>query len=121
MTRKRFQALVDRAVADLPEEFRLRRGNLEITSHDQPTAEELASVGLESDELLFGLYEGTPLTERSNTHGMVMPARIIQYQADIEQASASEREIVEEIRKTVIHEVAHFFGIDENEIPPEFQ
>lgn len=121
MTRGRFQQLVQDALSELPGEFRLWLNNVEIAIEDEPTVEDLRSVGLEEYELLFGLYEGTPLTERRSDHGMVLPDRIVLFQGDIEAGCDSVAEIVDEVRKTVIHEVAHFFGLGEDEIPPAFR
>ncbi len=117
MTREGFEKLVRQALAELPEAFRARLQNVEIAVEEEPTAEQLESVGLREDELLLGLYVGTPLTERSSDYGMVMPDRILLFQGDIEQVCASHEEIAEEVRKTVIHEVAHFFGLGEEDIP----
>ena len=117
MTRERFEALVNEALSELPEEFRHRLQNEDISVEDEPSAEQLESVGMRADELLLGLYVGTPLTERGHDYGMVMPDRILLFQQDIEQVCRSNDEIAEEIRKTVVHEVAHFFGLEEDEIP----
>lgn len=117
MKRRAFEKLVEAALADLPEAFRARLDNVEIVIEDEPSAEDLASVGLEPDELLLGLYEGTPLTERGSDYGMVMPDRILLFQSDIEAVCDSPEQIAEEVRITVVHEVAHFFGLGEDEIP----
>ena len=118
MTREQFETLVQEALSDLPQEFLDRLTNVEIAVQEEPTPEDLRSVGLRPDELLLGLYEGTPLTERSVTDGLTLPDRILLFQSDIEQICDTPAQIRDEIRKTVVHEVAHFFGLEEDEIPP---
>jgi predicted Zn-dependent protease with MMP-like domain len=117
MTRKRFEKLALKALEELPEEFRRRLDNVEIVIEDEPTLEDLESVGLTEDDLLFGLYQGTPLTERTSDYSLALPDRIVLYHGDIEQGCDTEEEMAEEIRKTVIHEIAHFFGLEEDELP----
>ncbi len=117
MTRKQFEKLALKALEDLPEEFRKRLDNVEVVIEDEPTIEDLESVGLTEDDLLFGLYQGTPLTQRTSDYGLTLPDRIVLFQWDIEQGCETPEEIAEEVRKTVIHEIAHFFGMGEDEIP----
>jgi predicted Zn-dependent protease with MMP-like domain len=117
MTRKRFEKLVLKALEELPEEFRRRLDNVEVVVEDEPTSEDLESVGLTEDDLLMGLYQGTPLTERTSDYNLALPDRIALFQWDIEQCCETPEEIAEEVRKTVIHEIAHFFGMGEDEIP----
>ncbi|MSS70238.1 MAG: metallopeptidase family protein [Candidatus Latescibacteria bacterium] len=117
MTRKQFEKFVLEALEELPEEFRKRLDSVEIVIEDEPTVEDLESVGLTEDDLLLGLYHGTPLTERTSDYNMALPDRIVLFQWDIEQCCETPEEIAEEVRKTVIHEVAHFFGFGEDEIP----
>lgn len=117
MTRKRFEKLVLDALEELPKQFREKLDNVEIVIEDEPTMEDLESVGLTEDDLLFGLYQGTPLTERTSDYNLALPDRITLFQWDIEQGCETPEEIAEEVRKTVIHEIAHFFGFGEDEIP----
>ncbi len=117
MTRKQFEKLVLKALEDLPQAFREKLDSVEIVVEDEPTIEVLESVGLTEDDLLFGLYQGTPLPERTSDYNLALPDRIVLFQGDIEQGCDSPEEIAEEVRKTVIHEVAHFFGFGEDEIP----
>ena len=117
MTRKQFEKLVLDALKDLPEEFRSRLDNVEIVIEGEPTREDLKSVGLTEDDLLLGLYHGTPLTQRTSDYAMALPDRIVLYQSDIEDCCETREQIAEEVRKTVIHEIAHFFGLEEDELP----
>ncbi len=112
----RFQRLVARALDRLPKQFRDHMENVEVVLVDWPTREELAEAGLEPDEILFGLYEGVPLIERTSGYGMVLPDRITIFRGPIEEACRSDAEIIDEVRITVLHEVGHFFGMTDEEL-----
>jgi len=83
---------------------------------DRPTHEELAVAGTGPTETLFGLYAGIPLTERSSSYGMVLPDKITLYQQSIEEGCRTKREIQEQIRTTLLHEIGHHFGLSEDEL-----
>jgi predicted Zn-dependent protease with MMP-like domain len=110
----RFERLVVRALRRLPPEVRDMLDNVEIVVEDEPTAEQLASN--EDGDELFGLYEGTPLTARGSGYSMVLPDKITIFRRPIERACPTPEEMADEIRITVIHELAHHFGIEEDRI-----
>ena len=114
MQRDRFRRLVFRAIEDLPVEFQHFVQDVAIVVEREPSTEDLREAGLEPDEDLFGLYVGTPLTER-HEHHMVLPDRILIFQGPHERAFAADR-LIAEIQRTVAHEVAHFFGIDDERL-----
>lgn len=114
MDRDRFRRLVQRALASLPSEFRDHLANVEIVIHREPRPEELRSVDLEDDDELFGLYVGTPLTERSS-YNLTLPDRIVIYQGPLER-HFHPRDIPQQVRITVVHELAHHFGIDDDRL-----
>jgi len=116
MTRSEFRKLVDEALEGIPENFRAAMQNIAIVIEDEPTAEELADVGVEPPDTLLGLYQGTPLTERQWAHGNVLPDKITLYQGPIEDSSEDDDDIVVAIGETLIHEVGHYFGLSEEEI-----
>jgi predicted Zn-dependent protease with MMP-like domain len=116
MQRKRFERLVDNAVATIPRRFRDALQNLAIVVEDEPPADVLAELGIGPDDTLFGLYQGTPLTERSSQYGNTLPDRISLYQGPIEDECETDDEIVECIGETLIHELGHYFGLSEDEI-----
>ncbi len=116
MNRRRFEKLVERAIALLPPEIRERMDNVQIIVEDFPSRDVLEQEGLESPYDLFGLYDGIPLTERDSSYSGALPDRIYIYQKAIEDACTSEDEIIDEVRITVAHEIAHFFGIDEDRL-----
>ena len=114
MQRDRFRRLVFRALADLPPEFRGYVENVAIVVEREPSAHERAEAGIDADEDLFGLYVGTPLTERHDYH-MVLPDRSLIFQGPHERHFSAAR-LEAEIQRTVVHEVAHFFGIDDDRL-----
>jgi len=116
MTRPDFEALVSDALALIPRDFRDRLQNVEIVVEDAPSPQLLAEMGYETGEPLFGLYHGTPLTERGWAHGNVLPDRIVIYQRSLEDAYKDADEMFEEVCLTLIHEAGHYFGLSEDEI-----
>jgi predicted Zn-dependent protease with MMP-like domain len=106
----RFARLVARALDELPTEFRQRMRNIEIVVEDEPSAEQLRGDG----ELL-GLYEGVPLTDRGAMEPY-LPDRISIFRGPIERISASPRRQAEIVRDTVVHEIAHHFGISDKRL-----
>lgn len=116
MSRKRFEALVAEALRGIPLDLRRALDNIEVVVDDRPTPEQLADVDLAPDDVLFGLYQGTPLPERSPMLPYTLPDVITIFQGPLEDECATEDEIREEIRRTVIHEIAHYFGIDEDRL-----
>ena len=114
MNQERFERLVRSAIRDLPQEFQhcLNDNNVDLLVEEWPSREQLLGTGLEEDQMLLGLYEGVPLTERED-YNMVLPDRIYLFKGPLERLTNSEEELIEEIRETVRHEVAHHFGIDD--------
>ncbi len=116
MTRQRFDRLVARAVASIPARFRDEMRNISIVVEDEPDDDLLADMGIEPPDTLFGLYQGTPLTERGWDFGNALPDRIVLYQGPIEDASEGDDDVVVCIGETLIHEIGHYFGLSEEEI-----
>lgn len=113
VNRRRFDRLVHRAVMSLPADFRRRLDNIVVAVQDRPSRRLLEEVG--ADDLL-GIYIGVPLTERSSGDLFQMPDRIMIFQRPLEEICRSDAEIVEQVRITVVHEVGHYFGLDDEEI-----
>lgn len=111
-----FEKLVQRAIADIPGELRGYLDNIIVEIEPMPSPQDLAEVGIDDPTELLGLYHGTPLTERSVESGMQLPDRISIYQRNIEAVCDSHDEIVEQVRTTVLHEIGHFFGMDEEDL-----
>ena len=106
-----FVRVVNQAIARIPAELRAYLDNIVITVQDRPSAELLADLGLPPDEPLFGVYLGVPLTERSAMAPPLYPDAIHIFQEVLEDYCASRAELLEEIEITVVHEIAHLFGI----------
>lgn len=102
----RFEALVAEALDLIPDELAEAIDNLAVFVVDESP----------EDPDLLGLYDGIPLTDREHYGGMIMPDRISIYRKPICALSDDEEEIVEQVRITVIHEVAHHFGIDDERL-----
>jgi predicted Zn-dependent protease with MMP-like domain len=116
LSRQEFRRLVSEAIASLPPQVAERLQNVEVVVEDRPTREELAMAGVEPPETLFGLYTGTPLTERGSWYGLVLPDKITLYQRSIEEACRTKRQVREQIRTTLMHEIGHHFGLSEDEL-----
>jgi len=116
MKRQEFEKLVDRALDGLPDEFSSLLENVAVFIADRPSRDALREMQVPQGETIFGLYEGIPLTERTHDYGLGTPDRITIFQRPIEEACTSRAEVVEEIRRTVLHEIAHFFGIDDDRL-----
>jgi predicted Zn-dependent protease with MMP-like domain len=116
MTRERFERLVVEAVALIPKRFRREMKNLALVVDDEPTAALLDEMEIEPPDSLYGLYQGTPLPERSWAHGNTLPDRVTLFQKPIEEDCEDEDEVRAVIGETLIHEVGHYFGLSEEEI-----
>lgn len=116
LARRRFEALVSRALDGIPDFVAEHMNNIDVVIEDWPTRQQYEDLGLESDEWLFGLYEGTPLLERGITADPLFPDKITIFKGPLEEACETEEQIAEEVRRTVVHEIAHHFGIDEDRL-----
>jgi predicted Zn-dependent protease with MMP-like domain len=113
-----FAELVSEALQSLPEEFLDGLENVQVDIEEWPTPEDLVAAGLspKARYSLLGLYHGVPLTDRGVFY-MAFPDRISIYQKPIEaMAHGDEDRIKEQVRETVIHEVAHYYGIDDERL-----
>lgn len=116
MYSRKFEQLVIRAIKSIPDEFHERLDNIDIIIADLPSPEQMEALGGRRGETLLGLYEGVPLTDRHASYGMVVPDKITIFQKAIESACSSDTEIVNEIKRVVLHEIAHHFGIDDDRL-----
>jgi predicted Zn-dependent protease with MMP-like domain len=116
MTRAEFERYVKDAIATIPRRFRDAVANLAIVIEDEPPEDVLREMEIEPPDSLFGLYQGTPLTERTWGYGNTLPDRITLYQGPIEDASEDEDDLIVCIGETLIHELGHYFGLDEGRL-----
>lgn len=116
MTKVQFTRLVEEALQRIPRRFRDAMRNVAVVVEGEPSPELLAEMEMEPGDTLFGLYHGTPLTQRDSTYGNTLPDRISIYQFPIEDACEDEEDIRQCVAETVIHEFGHYFGLSEEEI-----
>lgn len=116
-----FEVLVEQALADIPDELWNKIDNVAVVVEEWPTSNQLRSVGMRGDGtqrgLLLGLYEGVPLTARSHHYGLVAPDKITIFRGPILRVCPpDEAAIRAQVRRTVLHEIAHYFGISDERL-----
>jgi predicted Zn-dependent protease with MMP-like domain len=114
--RLQFEALVEEAVESLPDEIRGWLDNVAVVVSEWPTPEQLANAGLGPGGLLLGLYVGVPKTHRGFTYGEIVPDKILIFQGPIERVCRTPAQVREQVRRTVLHEIGHHFGMDEDQL-----
>jgi predicted Zn-dependent protease with MMP-like domain len=116
LSQTEFDAAIDRAIERIPEQLKAHLENIVISVQNRPSRELLDEMNIPPEETLMGVYQGVALTDRSATDPPLYPDSITIFQEPIEDACDSIEEIEEEIEITVVHEIAHFFGIDEDRL-----
>jgi predicted Zn-dependent protease with MMP-like domain len=117
VSKSEFGELVERALAELPEEFAEFLEEVPSEIRDHPTREQMRSVNVPSDTgLLLGLYVGRSRTQRSVEHSGSMPDIIYIFQRPIETVSENEDQLIRQVRTTVLHEIGHHFGMTEEDL-----
>ena len=116
MTRSKFEELVERALRRLPKRFRDKLANVAVMIEEWPDDDTLADLGIEPPGTLYGLYRGVDVTRRDSSYGNVLPDVITIYQGPIEEDGGSPEEMAEIVRETVMHELGHYFGLDDDEL-----
>lgn len=115
LNEQEFDAVVEAAIAELPEQFREALERVMIDVMDLP--DRALAREVQADRFgLLGLYRGVPLTEQSVEQIVQMPAHIILFKTNIERVSSNREQIIEQIRVTLLHEIGHHFGYDEEEL-----
>ncbi|OPY69233.1 MAG: Possibl zinc metallo-peptidase [Syntrophorhabdaceae bacterium PtaU1.Bin034] len=113
ISEKEFDRIVKRALRNIPGEIREHLDNLIITVRRRPSRAMLKELGIERAEELLGLFQGVPLIERSITAPPLFPDTIFLFQDPLQEMCGTDEELEEQIRITIVHEVAHFLGMDE--------
>jgi len=116
VSKQRFAKLVEEALRELPQPFAQHLEEVSVEIKDRPTQKQLKDQGLEEDELLLGLYVGHPMTQRSVEFSGMLPDAVYIFQEDVELVSESERDLIQQVRITVLHEIGHHFGMDEDDL-----
>jgi len=114
VTHTEFEALVERALRTLPRHFKAKIANVAVVVEDWADDETLRELGIEPPDTLYGLYRGIDLSRRDSSYGNVLPDTIHIYQGPIEEDCADAGEMADLVRDTVIHEIGHYFGLDDD-------
>jgi predicted Zn-dependent protease with MMP-like domain len=114
VTRVQFERLVEKALKRLPKPFKDKIKNVAVVVEDWADDETLTEMGIEPPDTLYGLYRGIDLTRRDSGYGNVLPDTVTIYQGPIEEDCDDEEEMAELVRDTVVHELGHYFGLDDD-------
>jgi predicted Zn-dependent protease with MMP-like domain len=118
VTEPEFQELVQQALDSLPDEYGKLLSNVAVVVEDEPSPDLLADLEMEEDEDLLGLYQGLSIDKESFFQaGGQLPAKISIYRGPILRICRTKKEVVQEVRDTVVHEIGHHFGLDDDEMP----
>lgn len=116
LSHRAFERLVADALDGLPDDILRMLNNVAVVAADAPTPSQYERAALGPDEMLLGLYEGIPLTERTGAYGAVLPDKVTIFQRALETLADSEDELAEAVRHTVVHELAHHLGISDERL-----
>ncbi len=116
MRRWHFDRLVTEALDELPRRFRRQLRNIAVVVEAEPSRALLEEMGLWPHRTLPGLYQGIPLTKRGFSYGNVLPDRITIFQKPIEAMCRTPEEMKQAVQDTVIHEIGHYFGLDDDRL-----
>ena len=116
LARKEFEELVVLALRKLPKFFKKKMKNVDVVVEDRASRDLLSEIGLQSPFELLGLYQGIPLDRRGFYYGNVLPDKITLFHIQIESICQTREEIEEKVKEVVIHEVGHYFGLDDDRL-----
>lgn len=116
LTRREFEEAVVAALKRLPKFIREKMENVDVVVEDRAPQDLIMEMGLHSPSALLGLYQGVPLDRRGFYYGNVLPDKITLFQFPIESICKTKEEIKEKVREVVIHEVGHYFGLDDEKL-----
>lgn len=118
MNREDFERVVARALDGLPDEVAVHLDNVAVVVEDEPTDDDLVDAGLDPEtDTLFGIYQGLALPDRGGSYGNILPDRIVIYRRPLLAECQDRNELIREIQDTVVHEIGHYFGLDEDDLP----
>jgi len=116
LTRKEFEELVVLALMRLPKFFKKKMKNVDVVVENRAPRALLSEMGLRSHSELLGLYQGVPIDRRGFYYGNVLPDKITLFQIPIESMCQTKEEVEEKVKEVVIHEVGHYFGLDDDRL-----
>jgi predicted Zn-dependent protease with MMP-like domain len=116
LTRKEFEEIVILSLKRLPKFFKKKMKNVDVVVEDRASRDLISGMGIRSPLELLGLYQGVPLDQRGFYYGNVLPDKITLFQTPIESMCKTKEEVEEKVKEVVIHEVGHYFGLDEEKL-----
>ena len=117
VSRLEFEKLVGEAIEELPEQFRALLSNVVVSVEEEPTDEDLDETDTPDEEELFGIFRGVMETERSFDDLPLLPPQAVIFRGPILRCTSSRQESIREIKDTVVHEIGHYFGLEDEEMP----
>ncbi len=116
LSKRDFEAVVVSALSHLPRSLKRKMENIGVVIEDQASPDQLEEMGLHSPAQLLGLYQGIPFDRRGFYYGNALPDKITLFKIPIEAACGTDEEIEERVKEVIIHEVGHYFGLDERRL-----
>jgi len=116
MPDEQFASMISRAMDEMPEQYIRGLDNVVVTYEDEPSADQRVKLKLRGDQTLFGLYEGIPLTKRGAGYNLVLPDKITIFKFPILYMAHNEESVYKQVKHTLWHEIAHFYGLDHDKI-----
>jgi predicted Zn-dependent protease with MMP-like domain len=116
MTDNEFDELITKAMNELPQKYIKGLQNVAIVMADNPTNEQIRKMRLNNGRILLGLYEGIPLTQRGSNYNFVLPDKITLFKNSILSVTHNDTELFEQIKRTLWHEIAHYYGLNHKRI-----
>ncbi|HPF31311.1 MAG TPA: metallopeptidase family protein [Candidatus Saccharibacteria bacterium] len=116
MTDEQFDKLITKAMNELPQEYIRGLQNVAIVMADEPSSNQRKKIGVTRNNLLLGLYEGIPLTQRGASYNLVLPDKITLFKNPLMELSKNENDLLNNIKRTLWHEIAHFYGLNHDRI-----
>lgn len=111
LTDERFDELISRAMDELPQEYITNMQNVVIVQQDEPTPDQVEQMKLDPHQMLLGLFEGVPLTQQGSGWSGMLPSKITLFKHPILAVVNSEAALFEQIKRTIWHEIAHYYGL----------
>ena len=116
LTDEQFDMLITKAMDELPQEYITGLDNVAILMADEPSSDQERKMKLREGTILLGLYEGIPLTQRGNAYTFVLPDKITLFKHALLRVSHNDAQLFEQIKRTLWHEIAHYYGLDHGRI-----
>lgn len=116
MSDEYFDQLIARAMDELPQDYITNMQNVVIVMQDEPTADQRHQLKMRNDTLLLGLFEGVPRTSQTGNESGILPGKITLFKNHLIAASSGEKGLFEQIKRTIWHEIAHYFGLSHGDM-----